>query len=142
MKLIAEIIIMSNQDFNEAVKKYDLAMSAFFKGNPKPINSIYSSSNEISLAQLSGSFILGRNEVTATVNRNATKYRMGNTTFETLTKYITPEFAYLVQIERTNAKIGEADEFSSLALRVTSIFRLENGIWKLLHRHVDSYAIP
>ena len=133
---------MSNQDFNEAVKKYDLAMNDFFKGNPEPINSIYSDSDEISLAQLSGSFILGRNKVTETVNQNATKYRMGNTTFETLTKYVTPEFAYLVQIERTRAKVGETDEFSSLALRVTSIFRRENGIWKLLHRHVDSYVIP
>jgi len=133
---------MLNQDFDEAVKKYNKAMYDFFKGNPAPINSIYSGSDEISLAQLSGSFILGRNKVTETVNQNATKYRMGNTNFETLVKYVTPDFAYLVQVERTNAKIGGADEFSSLALRVTSIFRLENGIWKLLHRHVDSYSIP
>jgi hypothetical protein len=134
--------IMLNQNFDEAVKKYDLAMNDFFKGNPEPINNIYSDSDEISLAQLSGSFILGRKNVTEIVNQNSTKYRMGNTTFETLTKYVTPDFAYLVQVERTNAKIGGADEFSSLALRVTSIFRLENSTWKLLHRHVDSYSIP
>ncbi len=134
--------IVLNHDFDEAIKKYGMAMSDFFRGDPEPINSIYSGSDEISLAQLSGSFVLGRNHVTETVRSNARKYREGNTTFETLTKYVTPEFAYIVQVERTNAKIEGGNEFSSLALRVTSIFRCENGIWKLLHRHVDSYALP
>jgi ketosteroid isomerase-like protein len=120
-----------------------MAMSDFFKGNPEPINNLYSICDEISLAQLSGPFVLGRNQVTDTASRNAMKYREGaGTTFETLAKYVTPEFAYIVQVERTNAKIGGSNEVSSLALRVTSIFRREDGVWKLLHRHVDSNVFP
>ena len=133
---------MLNQDFDEAKKEYNKAMSDFFKGNAEPINSIYSKCDEISLAQLSGSFILGRNLVTETASCNAMKYREGETTFETLAKYVTPDFAYIIQVERTNAKIGGSNKFLSLALRVTSIFRREEGIWKLLHRHVDSYVVP
>jgi ketosteroid isomerase-like protein len=134
---------MSQQDFDEAVKQYNMAMSDFFKGNPEPINNLYSICDEISLAQLSGPFVLGRNQVTDTASRNAMKYREGaGTTFETLAKYVTPEFAYIVQVERTNAKIGGSNEVSSLALRVTSIFRREDGVWKLLHRHVDSNVFP
>ena len=130
---------MSQQDFDVAVKQYNKAMSDFFEGNPKPINDIYSSSDEISLAQLSGGLVLGRNQVTDIASRNAMKYRKGSDTgFETLAKYVAPEFAYIVQIERTKTKISGRNEFSSLALRVTSIFRREDGIWKLLHRHVDS----
>jgi ketosteroid isomerase-like protein len=134
---------MSQQDFDEAVKQYNMAMSDFFKGNPEPINNLYSICDEISLAQLSGPFVLGRNQVTDTASRNAMKYREGaGTTFETLAKYVTPELAYIVQVERTNAKIGGSNEVSSLALRVTSIFRREDGVWKLLHRHVDSNVFP
>jgi ketosteroid isomerase-like protein len=134
---------MSQQDFDEAVKQYNMAMSDFFKGNPEPINNLYSSCDEISLAQLSGPFVLGRNQVTDTASRNAMKYREGaGTTFETLAKYVTPELAYIVQVERTNAKIGGSNGVSSLALRVTSIFRREDGVWKLLHRHVDSNVFP
>jgi ketosteroid isomerase-like protein len=134
---------MSQQDFDEAVKQYNMAMSDFFKGNPEPINNLYSICDEISLAQLSGPFVLGRNQVTDTASRNAMKYREGaDTTFETLAKYVTPELAYIVQVERTNAKIGGSNEVSSLALRVTSIFRREDGVWKLLHRHVDSNVFP
>ena len=138
-----EITIMSQQDFDEALKQYNMAMSEFFKGNPKPINNFYSSCDEISLAQLSGGFVIGRDKVTDLASRNALKYREGaNTTFETLAKYATPELAYIVQIERTNAKIGQSNKVVSLALRVTSIFRLEEGVWRLLHRHVDSNVLP
>lgn len=137
-----ETTIMLNQDFDETIKEYNKAMSDFFKGNPEPINSIYSKCDEISLAQLSGSFILGRNLVTETASCNAMKYQEGETKFETLAKFVTPEFAYIVQVERTNAKIGGSNEFLSLALRATSIFRTEEGIWRLLHRHVDSYVVP
>jgi ketosteroid isomerase-like protein len=130
---------MSHQNFDEAVKEYEMAMRDFFKGNPETINNIYSSCDKISLAQLSGSFIKGRNQVTEVARQNALKYQEGNTTFETLAKYVTPELAYLVQVERVDAKIDGKNVISHLALRVTSIFRLEEGFWKLLHRHVDSY---
>ena len=35
------------------------------------------------------------------------------------------------------AKVGGANETGPLALRVTSLFRLESGAWKLVHRHAD-----
>jgi ketosteroid isomerase-like protein len=132
----------AQQDFDEAVKQYNLAMSYFFKGNPEPINNFYSKNDNVSLAQLSGGLVLGRNQVTDTVTRNAMKYQDGDTTFETLVKYVTPEFAYIIQVERTMAKIGGRKVASSLALRVTSVFLREDGIWKLLHRHVDSNVFP
>jgi hypothetical protein len=138
-----EMLIMSQQNFDDAVKQYNEAMSDFFKGNPEPINNFYSSSNEISLAQLSGPFVLGRKQVTETASRNAMKYRDAvDTKFETLAKNVTSEFAYIVQVERTKAKIGGNNVVTSLALRVTSIFRREDNVWKLLHRHVDSNIFP
>ncbi len=134
---------MCRQDFGEALKRYNTAMIEFFKGNSEPINNFYSNCNEISLAQLSGGLVLGRNEVTKAASRNAMNYRESkDTTFETLVKYVTPDLAYIVQVERTKAKIGKSNEVSPLALRVTSILRCEDNVWKLLHRHVDSNVSP
>jgi ketosteroid isomerase-like protein len=134
---------MSQQDFDEIAKQYNKAINDFFKGNPEPLNNVYSDRDDITLAQLSGPFIRGRKQVMDTASRNAMKYRGGmDTTFETLAKYVTPELGYIVQIERTRNKIGGSNNFSSLALRVTSIFRREDGAWKLLHRHVDSNVFP
>jgi ketosteroid isomerase-like protein len=45
--------------------------------------------------------------------------------------------AYSVEIERSQARVGNSGEVRPLALRVTTIFRLESGDWKLVHRHAD-----
>ncbi len=50
----------------------------------------------------------------------------------------TPELAYVMWIEHNRGKIGEQDEIVSFPLRVTMIFRPEDGTWKIVHRHADT----
>ena len=57
---------------------------------------------------------------------------------ENISQVVAPELAYSVDIERTKMRPANAQEFRSMALRVISIFRLEDGHWELLHRHADS----
>ena len=45
--------------------------------------------------------------------------------------------AYLVEIERFEAKVGSSDEVAIGALRATSILRWEEDAWKIVHRHAD-----
>ena len=52
-------------------------------------------------------------------------------------KYVTPELAYVVEIERAKAKVGGREDITPYALRATMIFRLEEGVWKVIHRHAD-----
>ena len=52
-------------------------------------------------------------------------------------KVVTADLAYILEIERFEAKVGGSDEVTPIALRVTSIFRQEDGSWKLVHRHAD-----
>jgi ketosteroid isomerase-like protein len=40
-------------------------------------------------------------------------------------------------VERFEAKVGGREELAQVALRVTSIFRPEDGAWKVVHRHAD-----
>jgi hypothetical protein len=57
---------------------------------------------------------------------------------ENISQVVAPELAYSVDIERTKMRPANAQEFRSMALRVISIFRLEDGHWELLDRHADS----
>ncbi len=59
------------------------------------------------------------------------------TGFEIVAKYVTPELAYVVWIERAKAKVGGREDIAPSALRVTMIFRPEEGTWKVVHRHAD-----
>jgi ketosteroid isomerase-like protein len=47
------------------------------------------------------------------------------------------EIAYVVQMERLKAKVGGREEITPYALRATMIFRPEDGVWKVVHRHAD-----
>ncbi|MFK4085399.1 YybH family protein [Kribbella sp. NPDC020789] len=46
------------------------------------------------------------------------------------------DFAYLLAIERTTASIDGAEP-AAYMLRSTTIFRREDGEWKIVHRHAD-----
>ena len=50
--------------------------------------------------------------------------------------------SHIVEIERGRAKFGGADEFASVSLRVTTIFRREAGEWRIVHRHADPITAP
>ncbi|MEX2392104.1 MAG: hypothetical protein WD904_10995 [Dehalococcoidia bacterium] len=72
------------------------------------------------------------------MDRAAANYRDGVVTgFENVAAYLTPELAYIVEIERYKVRVGEATESASVVLRVTSIYRPEEGAWKIMHRHAD-----
>jgi ketosteroid isomerase-like protein len=44
-------------------------------------------------------------------------------------------------VERLSSKVSDREE-SRVSLRVTTIFRNEDGEWKLLHRHADPITSP
>jgi len=48
------------------------------------------------------------------------------------------DMGYVVAIERTTASVA-GTEPSAYALRSTTIFRREDGEWKVAHRHGDAY---
>ncbi len=47
------------------------------------------------------------------------------------------DLAYLVAIERISATVN--GEPTSYALRATTVFRREAGVWRAVHRHGDRY---
>ncbi len=57
--------------------------------------------------------------------------------FDIIARYVTPDLAFVVEIEWQRAKIGGSQDISLAPLRVTMIFRPEDGTWKILHRHAD-----
>lgn len=129
---------MVDPDLDQFVDQYHSALDEFFRGNPEPAKLLYSHREDASLANPFGPVSIGWPRVAETMDRAASNYQDGGATaFETLSTYVTPELAYLVEVERFEAKIGGSQEATSGALRVTSIIRPEEGGWKIVHRHAD-----
>jgi ketosteroid isomerase-like protein len=129
---------MLTSAFDEFVEQYHRALEEFFRGNPEPAQALYSQREDATLANPFGPVAKGRAQIVEATDRAAANYREGTATgFETAARCVTPDLAYLVEVERFRAKVGGSDEFATGALRVTSILRPEGGTWKIVHRHAD-----
>jgi ketosteroid isomerase-like protein len=72
------------------------------------------------------------------LDRAAANYRDGEIVgFENVSTVITPDLAYTVEVESYRARVGGAEELTPVSLRITTTFRREDGIWKVVHRHAD-----
>src|SRR5215204_1832585 len=131
-------------DFDEVVEQYHLALNEFLKGNPQPLKSFFSPRDDVTLANpLAGLPARGWERVAATLEHASSQVRDGeNVGFETVAKSVTPELAYALLIERDKVKVGGSEDRVPSALRVTMIFRLEEGTWKVVHRHADPITTP
>jgi ketosteroid isomerase-like protein len=125
-------------DFDEVLEQYHLALDEIVKGSPDGYKRVYSHQDDVTLANPFGPPARGWDEVAKTLERAASQFRDGEATgFENVAKYITLELAYTVEIERCQAKVEGREDVTPIAVRVTTIFRPEEGAWKVVHRHAD-----
>ena len=134
---------MVAQDLDAAIQESHDAVAGIFRGDAAPAKMLFSDRDDITLGNPFGPYARGRNQVEETLDRAASNYRDGKLTgAELIAIYVTAELACVVEVERGRAKVGGGAEYLPLALRVTSLFRLESGAWKLVHRHADPITTP
>jgi ketosteroid isomerase-like protein len=131
------------EDFEAVLGQFRLAGNEFMKGDPKPVQELFSHREDVTLANPFGPPVRGWDEVAKTQERGASHYKDGEIyDFETVAKYVTPELACIVWIERTNAKVGGREDVTPCDLRVTMVLRPEGDTWKVVHRHADPITTP
>jgi ketosteroid isomerase-like protein len=125
-------------DLDQVIEQCQKALDEFVKGNPKPMQEMFSHRDDVSLANPFGPPVRGWDEVARTMERAASNLKEGGmVAFEELAKYVTPELAYTVWLERQKANLGGRGGVTPFTLRVTMIYRPEEGTWKVVHRHAD-----
>jgi ketosteroid isomerase-like protein len=111
-------------------------------GNPDVYKALYSRSDDVTLANPFGPPARGWSSVSATLDRAAENYQDGEAVgFENVATVIGGDLAYTVEIESYRARVGGAAAMTPVSIRVTTVFRREDGAWKLLHRHADPITV-
>jgi ketosteroid isomerase-like protein len=125
-------------DVDQLIEQFHLAAGELVKGNPEPVQKLWSHREDVTLANPYGPPVRGWEQVAKTGEHAASQVRDGEfVSAEIIEKNVTPELAYVVEIERAKAKIGGSEDITPFALRVTMFFRPEEGTWKIVHRHAD-----
>jgi ketosteroid isomerase-like protein len=131
-------------EVDELIEQYYRAQREFLRGNPEAVKDLFSHREDVTLANPYGPPVRGFDEVSKTIEHDATLRSDGIfVEWQIIAKYATAELAYVVQIERAEAKIGAREDIAPIALRATMIFRPEeDGEWKIVHRHADPLTTP
>src|ERR687898_1338268 len=130
-------------EVDQLIDQYQQALDAFMKGNPEPGKELFSHRDDVTLANPLGPPAHGWEQVAQTIERAASNFRDGeDLRCEIVAKYTTPELAYALWLERVKVKVGGMEDFAPSVLRVTMIFRPEEGTWKVVHRHADPITTP
>ncbi len=128
----------AEDNVDELLAQFDVAVGGFLTGNPESAAGLYSHRQDVTLANPLGPAVRGWEQVAATIEHAASQVRDGKIVdVENVVKCVTPELAYVVRTERSEAKVGGQEAVTPISLRVTMIMRPEDGVWKILHRHAD-----
>ncbi len=130
-------------EVDRLIGRYHQALDAFMKGNPEPVKRLWSHREDASLTNPQGSVARGWSEIADAIDRAASTRRDGRFVgVELVTKRVTDELAYVVEVEHLEARVHGGQEITPYALRVTMIFGPEEGACRVVHRHADQVIAP
>ena len=134
---------MSNddlQDFKLFMKQREEAAKAYVSGNDAPLDALSATVAPSTFFGPQGGHEKDPKDVNARYKRDARSFASGDTHFDVLHMGASDGLAYWVGLQRASAQMAGSTEAVEFNLRVTEIFRRDDGNWKLIHRHADALA--
>ena len=113
------------------------AQSAFHDGDSAPNNDLWTAADPVTLFAARGLCETGTDRVTETFDRVASEFSaVRDYGWEILASGVSGDLAYTVAIESYTASL-RGEPAAPQELRVTHVYRRENGRWCAVHRHAD-----
>jgi ketosteroid isomerase-like protein len=126
------------QDFQQFMKEREAASQAYVQGDAKPLSHIVALALPATFFAPTGGSTQGAEDVASRYEKDAKAFEQGsNFDFEIFQMAASNEVAYWAGLMRGKARMRGKPEAIPMTLRVTEIFRRENGSWKMVHRHAD-----
>lgn len=128
------------QDFKSFLVKWEQCITFFINGDPSCWKQNSSQTDDATIFGAFGGY--GEKtwkEVGPRYDWASSQYKPSGAKIkvEYLSIIVGNDLAYTVGIEQSDALLGDAKVTAPRVLRSTQIFKKENGVWKLLHRHAD-----
>jgi ketosteroid isomerase-like protein len=125
------------RSFPAAVARLHAAMAQVANGDIGAITALYSRGSEATSFYGWGGYEKGWDAVAQRWDWAGQQFKGGTVSYENITTVVTPELAYTTDIETFQARMAGMEGPTKWSNRVTHVFRLEDGEWRLLHRHAN-----
>jgi ketosteroid isomerase-like protein len=123
----------------QAADQFYDALNAMFKGDIAPMKSVWSHADDVVYMGPGGSIKVGWEKVQKDWESQAARKLGGKVSPKDVHFTVGDKLAVMYALESgENTNIGGKRE--KVAIRVTNLFRQENGAWKMIGHHTDLLA--
>ena len=132
-----------DEDFQRAVEAVYATFEAFGAGDAAPFAALWSRRDDVTLFGGFGAYERGWAVVGPRLDWAASRFGgAGQTTrYEPLAAGSSGDLGYAIGLERSDAvRLAGQDATRAGVLRVTHLFRREDGAWRIIHQHADPIA--
>ena len=134
-----DLATITDSSFKAFLPKWEQYIDSISSGSPTLVKENASHSNDITIFGAFGGYEKGWEQVGPRYDWAAAQMKGSQpkkSKIEYIDIIISGDLAYTVAL--ASVVQGATNSEKDLKLRVTEIFRKENGSWKLLHRHADA----
>lgn len=128
------------REIREMVIQFYDAINSMLNGDPKPLEKIYSHAEDVTYMPAEGGFCLGWSNVYADWKKQAEKSLGGKTVPADIQITLGNGMACTHSFSKGKIKNPQGD-MQEIFIRESSVFRKENGKWKMIAHHADSFPL-
>lgn len=126
------------ETFKTFLTRREAISNDYIQGKPDSLIGISATSGPATFFPPNGKRIVGAAKVNAANRKGASAFDEGSAgRFEVLQSASSGNFGFWTGIQHANMAMKGAKNRVKMKLRITEVFRLERGRWKLVHRHAD-----
>ena len=124
--------------WRRAVELLEAAMNTLMSGDASAIKALYSHRDDVTAFFGWGGYEKGWADVSRRWDWAAQQFQGGGPVrYEHLTALTAPGLAVTTHVESTRVRLAGTSRPTEWSNRVTHVFRLEDGEWRLVHRHAN-----
>lgn len=133
-----DLFLQPAPSFQDFLRTRERISNDYINGHPEPLDGIATQQDPATFFPPGGTTVQGAAEVSSSQHQGALGFRAGSTgQFEVMQSASSGTLAFWTGVQHAEVMMEGKDERVSMQLRTTEVFRLEDGDWKLIHRHAD-----
>jgi ketosteroid isomerase-like protein len=128
----------AREPFQNFMKRREAAATAYVRGDPEPVIALTVQRDPASFFGPDGSKTEGVAAVVGDYRKGASRFGPNSQShFEVMHTQASDDEAFWTGFQVASIQMKKGGKSVPMKLRVTEVFRVEDGEWRLAHRHAD-----
>jgi ketosteroid isomerase-like protein len=129
---------MAESTFDDFLRIREDAENAYVRGDGCKLDAIVPHEGNASVHTLQGETVTGAQSVAARYLKGAEAFQPNGTSrFEVMHQSNDNSLGFWTGLQIATVQLGDMPRPVNMRIRVTEVFRKDDGQWKLIHRHAD-----